>query len=77
MTSSPDDVTRLLEAVRAGERGALDRLLPLVYDELRYFGGLTIRETPEILGVSPKTVEREWESARLWLRREISGGNPL
>jgi RNA polymerase sigma-70 factor, ECF subfamily len=190
MPNSPEDVTRLLEAVRAGEQGALDRLLPLVYDELhriaaryarrertghtlqptalvneaylrladhadkawqnrahflavaaqtmrhilvdyararqagkrggalarvtleeavaaaperdvdllalddalarlssldpqlarlvelRYFGGLTIRETAEVLNVSPKTVEREWDSAKLWLRREISGDDP-
>jgi RNA polymerase sigma-70 factor (ECF subfamily) len=190
MPNSPEDVTRLLEAVRVGEQGALDRLLPLVYDELhriaaryarrertghtlqptalvneaylrladradkawqnrahflavaaqtmrhilvdyararktgkrggalarvtledalaaaperdlnmlaldaaltrlasldpqlarlvelRYFGGLTIRETAEVLSVSPKTVEREWDAAKLWLRREISGGDP-
>jgi RNA polymerase sigma factor (TIGR02999 family) len=189
MPSSPEDVTRLLEAVRAGEQGALDRLVPLVYDELRriaaryarrerldhtlqptalvneaylrladsaakdwqnrahflavaaqtmrhilvdyarsrqaakrggnlarvtleealaaperdvdvlaldaalvrlasldpqlarlvelrYFGGLTIRETAEVLGVSPKTVEREWDAAKLWLRREIAGEAP-
>ncbi len=187
MANSPEEVTRLLEAVRAGEDGALDRLVPLVYDELRriaasyarrervghtlqptalvneaymrladsgdkgwqnrahvlavaaqtmrhilvdyararraekrggdlarvtldealaapardvdllalddalarlaaldpelarlvelrYFGGLTIRETSEVLRVSPKTVEREWETAKLWLRREVSGG---
>jgi RNA polymerase sigma-70 factor, ECF subfamily len=190
MTYAPEDVTRLLEAVRAGEQGALDRLLPLVYDELhriaaryarrertdhtlqptalvneaylrladhadkawqnrahflavaaqtmrhilvdyararragkrggalarvtledalaaaperdvdllaldgalerlaaldpqlarlvelRYFGGLTIRETAEVLRVSPKTVEREWDAAKLWLRRELCGGDP-
>ena len=40
--------------------------------ELRYFGGLTIAETAEVLGVSDSTVEREWALARAWLRRELS-----
>ena len=40
--------------------------------ELRYFGGLTIEETAEVLGVSTPTVERDWRTARIWLHREIS-----
>jgi len=40
--------------------------------ELRYFGGLTIEETAEVLGLSHTTVEREWSLARAWLRRELS-----
>ncbi len=40
--------------------------------ELRYFGGLTIEETAEVLSLSPATVEREWSLARAWLRRELS-----
>jgi RNA polymerase sigma-70 factor (ECF subfamily) len=40
--------------------------------ELRYFGGLTIEETAEVLGISHSTVEREWSLARAWLRRELS-----
>lgn len=39
--------------------------------ELRFFGGLTIEETAEVLGISPKTVQRDWMTARLWLQREI------
>jgi RNA polymerase sigma factor (sigma-70 family) len=39
--------------------------------ELRFFGGLTIEETAEVLGVSHATVERDWAVARAWLRREI------
>jgi RNA polymerase sigma factor (TIGR02999 family) len=39
--------------------------------ELRYFGGLSIPETAEILGVSPATVKRDWEVARAWLLREL------
>lgn len=40
--------------------------------ELRFFGGLTIEETAEALGVSPATVKVEWNMAKAWLRREIS-----
>ena len=42
--------------------------------ELRFFGGLTIEETAEVLGVSPATVKREWSMARAWLRREMVRG---
>ena len=40
--------------------------------ELRFFGGLSIEETAEVLGVSPATVKRHWTSARIWLHRELS-----
>jgi RNA polymerase sigma factor (TIGR02999 family) len=40
--------------------------------ELRFFGGLTIEETADVLKVSPATVKREWTTARLWLEREMS-----
>jgi len=42
--------------------------------ELRFFGGLSIEETAEVLGISPATVKRHWATARLWLQREMSGG---
>ena len=42
--------------------------------ELRFFGGLSIEETSEVLGVSVPTVKREWASARAWLFREITRG---
>jgi len=35
--------------------------------ELRYFGGLNIEETAEILGISPETAKRDWRIARAWL----------
>ncbi|MEQ1731983.1 MAG: ECF-type sigma factor, partial [Vicinamibacterales bacterium] len=41
--------------------------------ELRFFGGLTVEETAEVLHVSPMTVMREWKSAKAWLYRELSG----
>ena len=40
--------------------------------ELKYFGGLTIEETAEVLEVSTPTVERDWHMAKIWLHREIS-----
>src|SRR5205085_959397 len=40
--------------------------------ELRIFGGLSIEETAEVLNVSPATIKREWNVARLWLRRELA-----
>ena len=42
--------------------------------ELRYFGGLSVEETAEVIGVAPVTVMREWSKARAWLRRELDGG---
>ena len=56
---------------------ALDRLAKLDAQqsrivELRYFGGLTVEDTSEFLGISPATVKRSWSSARLWLRREMT-----
>lgn len=43
--------------------------------ELRYFGGLSIEETADALGVSPVTVTRDWQAARAWLASEIGVGN--
>jgi len=42
--------------------------------ELRFFGGLSIEETAEVLAVSPATVKRDWLVARAWLHRELRGG---
>ena len=39
--------------------------------ELRYFGGLSVEETAEVLKVSPQTVMRDWRIARAWLAREL------
>ena len=44
--------------------------------ELRFFGGLGIDETAEVVGVSSATVKREWRTARAWLRREIGSPPP-
>src|ERR1043165_6344177 len=42
--------------------------------ELRYFGGLSIEETAEVLDISPRTVRREWHRSKAWLYRMISEG---
>lgn len=42
--------------------------------ELRYFGGLTIEETSEVLGLSPATIKRQWTVARAWLYRDLNPG---
>jgi RNA polymerase sigma factor (TIGR02999 family) len=57
--------------------GALDRLSELDPQqsrivELRFFAGLTIEDTSEVMGISPATVKRDWTSARAWLHREIA-----
>jgi RNA polymerase sigma factor (TIGR02999 family) len=41
--------------------------------ELRFFGGLSVEETAEVLGISVETVKRDWRIARLWLSRELQG----
>jgi len=41
--------------------------------ELRYFGGLTVEETADAVGVSPATVKRQWAMARAWLKRALEG----
>ena len=41
--------------------------------ELRFFSGLSVEETAAALGISPRTVKRDWSVARAWLRREIGG----
>ncbi len=39
--------------------------------ELRFFAGLNVEETAEVLVVSPKTIKRDWRSAKAWLHREL------
>jgi RNA polymerase sigma-70 factor, ECF subfamily len=44
--------------------------------ELRFFGGLTIEDTSEVLRISPATVKRDWVTARAWLYRAMTGEAP-
>jgi RNA polymerase sigma factor (TIGR02999 family) len=69
--SAPPDVD-LIALDRALDRlTALDRRQAQIV-ELRFFGGLSVRETAEVLGVGEATVVRDWASARAWLFRELS-----
>ena len=59
-----DDALRGLEALDARQARVV---------ELRFFGGLTIPETAQLMALSEATVKREWMTARKWLQREIGG----
>ena len=65
------DVVALHEALNRLEQLG-ERLARVV--ELRFFGGLTVQEVAEVLGVAPVTVEKDWTKAKAWLRRELRGG---
>jgi RNA polymerase sigma factor (TIGR02999 family) len=67
-TEPPADVVALDEALTA--LGGIDQRKSQVV-ELRFFGGLSIEETAEVLKVSPETVKRDWKLAKAWLRREL------
>jgi RNA polymerase sigma factor (TIGR02999 family) len=73
MTNQPSlDLIALDEALAKLE--ALDgRKARLV--EVRFFAGMTVNETAEVLGVSPATVKRDWSLAKTWLLREIRKGD--
>ena len=64
------DVLALDEAL--GRLADLDEPLARIV-ELRYFGGLTVDETADVIGVSPATVKRQWTLARVWLKRALEG----
>ncbi len=65
---SPVDMLALDEALTA--LSALDPQLGRIV-ELRFFGGLSVEESAEALGVSPATVKRGWSLAKAWLKREM------
>jgi RNA polymerase sigma-70 factor, ECF subfamily len=44
--------------------------------ELRFFGGLTVDETADVMNVSPATVKRDWATAKIWLHHALTGGGP-
>ncbi len=64
----PLDVEQLDDAL--GRLADMDPELARLV-ELRFFGGLSIEDTAEVLGVSPATVKRSWATARAWLKREM------
>jgi len=65
---------------RSGELVALDEALQRLaqFDprldrivELRFFGGLSVEDTAEVMGISPRTVKRDWNAAKAWLHGEM------
>jgi RNA polymerase sigma factor (TIGR02999 family) len=64
------DLIALDEAL--GRLKKIDPVKDLIV-ELRYFGGLSVEETAEVLGVAPITVIRHWNMAKAWLKRELKG----
>jgi RNA polymerase sigma factor (TIGR02999 family) len=70
---SPDQVEEIVGVDLALQRLArTDERKSKVF-EIRFFGGLSVEETAEVLGVAPNTVSRDWNFARAWLRQELSG----
>lgn len=72
-----------LSGVRASELIALEDALNALAEkdqrkarvvELRFFGGLSVEETAQVLAISPETVMRDWKFARSWLQAEMSNG---
>src|SRR6185503_11208536 len=70
---SPEPSVDLLALDRALEALAAVDVRKSRVIELRFFGGLSVEETAEVLHVSPDTVKRDWRLAKLWLLREIEG----
>lgn len=65
-----DEVERLDEALKRLEKHDA-RQARIV--ELRYFGGLSVEEAASMMGISPRSVKRDWSLARIWLFRELQG----
>src|SRR5437868_4016387 len=59
-------------AERSMRRERVGHALEVRVVELRYFAGLTVEETADVLEISPATVKRDWAVARAWLYRELS-----
>ena len=78
------DEAAIISEERAEELLALDNALNRLEQlddrkcrivEMRYIGGLSVEEVAEVVGISARTVEREWRAAKAWLYREISKGS--
>jgi len=79
------DHARLISNEPAAEVTVLDEALTKLESidpqqarvvELRFFGGLTIKETAEVMGISVDMVKREWSTAKAWLYREMTSSTP-
>lgn len=70
--AAPEREVDLIALDRALESLAATSPRPSQVVELRYFGGFTVEETAEALGVSVRTVINDWNTARVWLHRQLS-----
>ena len=76
MALSPEQIEEVVAIDLALQRlAAVDERKSQVW-EMRFFGGLSVEEIAEALGVAPNTVTRDWNFARAWLRRELSQQGP-
>ena len=71
-----DPAVEVLAVDRALERLSAAFPRPARVVELRFFGGLEMAEIGEVIGVTERTVKRDWAFARAWLARELGGGAP-
>jgi RNA polymerase sigma-70 factor (ECF subfamily) len=78
------DEAALVGSVRAADLVALDNAMNTLAQldprkaqviEMRFFGGLSVDETADVLKVSPATVMRDWSTAKAWLYRELAAGS--
>jgi RNA polymerase sigma-70 factor (ECF subfamily) len=72
-TAPGEDLVALNDALQT--LAAMDERKSRVV-ELRFFGGLSVKETAEVLQISPETVMRDWKFAKVWLHRELSKEKP-
>jgi RNA polymerase sigma factor (TIGR02999 family) len=73
--ASPDDIDMLALDEALTRLASIDPELARIV-ELRYFGGLTVEETAEVVDASPATVKRHWALARAWLKQALEGTPP-
>ena len=73
LVTSPDPALDVVALDRALEALATVDVRKSRVIELRFFGGLSVDETAEVLHVSTDTVKRDWRLAKLWLLRELDG----
>jgi RNA polymerase sigma factor (TIGR02999 family) len=75
LVASPEPALDLVALDRALEALAAVDVRKSRVIELRFFGGLSVEETAEVLHVSSQTIKRDWRLAKLWLLRELDGEN--
>ena len=73
--SSPADIDVLALDEALSRLASIDAELARIV-ELRYFGGLTVEETADVVAASPATVKRHWALARAWLKQALEGAPP-